>query len=146
MSTMRVRINTTSIDAMFATGGEIGRTARLDAERVKLNSIRTAPRGGARSPAERPGQIKLSDPAGYSIRYVPNPLGRTFSWYVRNKSGHAVFVHEGTTGPIRPIRRGLLRVHLPGRTIRAVSVRGQSAQPWIKKARDTYIVRKYGGR
>lgn len=62
--------------------------------------------------------------------------------YIYNTSPHALFKHNGTTGPIYPkgkamsvpVSRGALKTFPVGPTMRKKFVRGQKGEPWLDNA------------
>lgn len=106
---------------------------------IKREAIRTAPR--------RSGQLATS--------HLNIGILRRGRWAadgaVRNVSEHAEYVHGGTDGPIFPNAphrflkiHGSRAGHAGAVTGYARSVRGQRANPWLRKAGETVAARMGG--
>lgn len=132
MAVSRVKVYDLEIEKMFRRNGEVGRYQRDLRRDMKTEAIRQSPK--------RSGDIARSHSDGGSLM-----SGRLRSrGYIRNSSGHASFVHEGTSGPIRPKTARFLRLP-PGAghpAIYARSVAGQAANPWIARAARTVLLRR----
>lgn len=131
----KFRINTTAIDGQFLETGSVGRAAKRVGREIKYQASAEAP--------SRTGELGRShDGPWYSKTY----LGCHIT--VGNHAPYAIYVHEGTTGPILPRTHDDLwiRPHphswfaadpqwaeYGGRTP-LPSVAGQSGQPWLAEA------------
>lgn len=126
-NTVRTSVNLPGIMSMFAPGGDVFKTARAWAFESRQYMVATAPR--------RTGGLA----GAHGIPSV-TPQGLGVMYTVANRSRHAIWVHNGTTGPITPKRHQYLQ--LPGGP-RAKSVRGQRAQPWMEDAMNA-VLAKHG--
>lgn len=131
----KVRVNTTAIDSMFLETGQVGRQAKRVGREIKRQAIAEAPK--------RSGELSGSHDGPW---YSKTRLGGHIT--VGNHAPHALYVHEGTVGPIFPTRGEFLWirptphswfaydpqwVEYGGRTPQP-RVRGQSANPWLADA------------
>lgn len=146
---VRVRMNDGALAAPYARGGEMYRVAERDSLAIMTTADRKAPTGRSGRGDTIKGQHRR--------RVVPASAAMRVQFFVENTSGHAAYVHEGTTGPIFPLRTQLrvdrrgrqyspkLRLVLaPGVYRFATQVRGQKAQPWLRKAATEVLRRRYG--
>lgn len=124
----RVTIYDNQVDAMWSpAGGEVyGWLRRLGQEHLAV-ARRTTPR--------RSGNL-----AGefYPVP-IMTPVGkRNWRYTIRNDADYAAYVHDGTSGPIYPHGTHLWIRPAPHsryqRGARRLSVKGQSANPWITEA------------
>lgn len=127
---VRVTIYDTAVDGLFRPGGQAWNwLGLLGTEHLNL-AIAFAP--------ARSGHLKSSHyPAPIMTSYTSG--GQRGSRYtIRNDADYALYVHEGTNGPITasgenglwvPVFRGI-----PYPRHSRPSVRGQAANPWITRA------------
>lgn len=152
VKSVRTKVNVSAIQSHFTPGGPVSDEAKETGRAVKRLAIQKAP--------SRTGLLKTRHTGPY---YAPTKLGLHLT--VGNESSYALFVHEGTTGPILPTNpTGYLwvrpsphswyrpnyepfgdgiEVNAGGRTPRR-SVAGQSAQPWLANALRQEMATRYG--
>lgn len=145
----RVTVYEPEIASLFQSGGQVNTEASKITALTKAGAIAMAPVG-------KSGRLKEA----HRSRVVPS--GRYgVRGYVENNSSHAHFVHDGTTGPIRSTRGsssrwmggGAMLGPLPftsrysrgakAKPIFAPSVKGQDANPWLRRAAQAVLLR-YG--
>lgn len=136
MAAARVVVFDANIASLFNPGNDVGIEARKQYNQIMRVADTIAPVGMPRA-----GQIPIR--GAHRARYVPRSSSMSARYYVENLSGHALFVHNGTTGPIYPLYSRRLKVVLPGKTLIRHSVKGQNANPWITRAADAVLL-KYG--
>jgi hypothetical protein len=150
VNTVRTRVNVSAIQSHFTATGIVGKEAREAGRAIKRAAIQAAP--------SRTGTLKARHTGP---RSSPTTLGTHV--VVGNDSDHALFVHEGTHGPILPHNStGYLwvrpsphswyapnyspfgyEINAGGRTPRR-SVRGQRANPWLARAMSQQTGVRYG--
>jgi hypothetical protein len=124
---------------------------------MKLEAIRQAPSHKPQARHPRYYQLyRLSDPSAYS---GPNGFVDRLQMHVTLacKADHFLFVHEGTTGPIRPAGRmragsgrGYLKANTPVMFIPAgpwgprvvETVAGQRANPYLTRAMNYTLLKR----
>jgi hypothetical protein len=131
---VRVSVNSSALDRMFLPGGDVwawGRRVGLEMMEV---AIATAP--------SRTGYLKTQH--GFN----QTPVGKQHARVtIYNDSDYARFVHGGTTGPITSNRAGGMLTIRPApyswfhREVPVMSVRGQSANPWLSNAMQDVLAR-----
>lgn len=126
-----VRIYDSRVDDLFTPNGVVGRgTGRLGQE-AKAIATKIAPRNKY-GKSDGPGLANL-----HRYRTGVGRRGRYFTSTLINEASYAVFVHEGTVGPITP-RNPLKKMPIAGTANNVFAfaevVRGQSANPWMEKA------------
>lgn len=126
-----VNVYNGAIESEFTAGGEVSR----ENNKIRKAIIR---RATAEAPS-RTGTLKAAHRDNGAL--LEGRLRLRGS--VENTAEHALWVHDGTTGPIRargrylvvPARRGLPpRRHGGTVLIYPGSVHGQTAQPWLERA------------
>lgn len=137
---VRVTIYDANIDGMFLPGGDTWNwMERVGREHLAMALVEVPRRSNVLASSHN---LALTPYKRRGVRYS-----------VGNYAEHALWVHEGTTGPIttgggfwESGKRTYLGPMAPwmGRsTVWAPSVSGQEANPWIANAAD-YVLAKYG--
>jgi hypothetical protein len=131
---VRVTVNSTALDRMFLPGGDVwawGRNVRLEMAAVAME---TTP--------SRTGYMRTQNGS------VETPRGRRdIQLTVYNDAPYAMYVHNGTTGPIYSSRPGGMLLVRPSpysnfhRFVPLEEVDGQSAQPWLRNAMEDVLAR-----
>ena len=129
---IRVVIHDSRIAELSLPGGDVYRFTSKLAKQTQAMARGICPVGGPTA-GYPPGYLY----GKHYRRVIGLPKGCV--GYVGNSAPHALWVHEGTTGPIYPTRGQWLRVPSLRRTGRLRytyrrSVAGQSAQPWLENA------------
>jgi hypothetical protein len=138
---LRVTTDINAIQGQFLPGGDIWGTAKEWGNDMRAVAISTTPR-------------RTGDMSRAFARISRTPSNLNVKVGLRNEADYAIFVHEGTMGPIYPnnwtgklwIRPYPHSYYLPvleyarygGRTP-VDSVSGQRAQPWIRQAMETVL-------
>jgi len=136
--TVRQKVNVDDARLNLAVMNPATDYARRVQSAIFFEAVHTAPR--------RSGELAAS--------HVNTGVQRRGPWQadgtIRNVSGHARYVHEGTDGPIFPTHSTFLMIHgtSAGKagpiTGRARWVRGQRAQPWLVEAAQRVSARMGG--
>lgn len=134
----RVKVFEVDINGLFNPAGGVGIEARKQYTAIKAVATAIAPLGHQRANQKH---LKTS----HRSRYVPKSFTRTARYYVENTADHALFVHQGTTGPIYPRGNKKLKLDLASGYSFRNSVQGQKANPWIRRAANT-VLSRYGVR
>jgi hypothetical protein len=120
-------VRSDGIAALMAPGGDVGRWMRRKSQEVTLRARRYAPArtGGLRASIHTTGSRHVS------------PFVVTFE--VRAESDHALFVHEGTRGPIMATHHRFMVVRPAphsyySRPTKRKRVRGQRSNPFLTRA------------
>ena len=146
-------VNRPGIVSLFMNGGDASRWLAGRMRTVKSVAARTAPDGPSRVGAFEVPHMKLKNSHGLTRTQFRAGPGAVQSLY--NKANHAIYVHEGTDGPIMP-HGGYLRIpksslflyRLPEGAWGSrdyvfprkkpggmpAGVRGQRANPWMARA------------
>jgi len=130
-----VTVYQAAIRSELAPGGDVNKFVKMANREVYAEAVATAP--------VRTGNLKDSHVnAGVLVH------GLRAEARVNNVSPHAEWVHDGTTGPIGPTSHQFLKLPA-GRNARGFiylrSVRGQRANPWLRRAGEK-VARRLGAR
>lgn len=126
-----VTVYDVKLSALFSAMGEVGKPMTRLQREVFAAAVAEAP--------SRSGELKAAHVNRGSRKAGPY---RTRG-FIENRSRHAGYVHEGTNGPIFPVRHQNLHLK-PGnghgfKSKRWVS--GQRANPWMTRAARTVLSR-----
>lgn len=142
---VNVEVYTTALDAEFGPGGQVTSENKRMRQLILLRAIKKAPR--------RSGELKAAHRDGGALKEGQLRL----RGIVYNDSDHALYVHDGTRGPITatdhefmwvPRAKGMLakRHGAPpsilfrvGPAFHKKSVRGQTANPWLAEAAEEVL-------
>lgn len=143
----RVKIYESSIQGLFDPGGGAWDEAKDIADLVMVRAIarsaRFSPSPQGFSLAEQKGGTERIINAHYR-NVIPNGPYNARA-YIENKSGHAVYKHEGT-GPVITAEGRIMHIR-PGKwgPRQAYSVAGQVGEPWLLDAAND-VLSRYGVR
>lgn len=124
---VRVTIYDNAVDRLFLPGGDVWHTMGLIGNEHLSAAIAFAPR--------RSGHLAASH---YPVAILTPYQRRGVRYTIRNDADYALYVHGGTTGPIRgDMGLGWMRVpeyRGSARKVPMLEVSGQAANPWIERA------------
>lgn len=134
----RIRIYDSRVDSLFNDNGVVGVGTRRLGEEAKAIATDTAPRNS----------YGVSQGMAYRHRFRTrsNGGGRYFTSTLTNEADYALFVHEGTTGPIRasnPKKKMPIAGSAQNVFVFKKVVRGQKKNPWMAEA-GTAAMRRLG--
>lgn len=126
-----VTVYDVELSALFDRMGTVGKPMTRLQREVFLASIAAAP--------ARSGEIKRSHVNRGARKAGPYRI----RGFIQNEAPHAAYVYKGTSGPITPKRRKVLRLAAGGGhgVVFTKRVRGQRANPWMERAARTVLSR-----